>query len=515
MPPCPTLVIAGTHSGSGKTSLSLAMTRALVRRGVTVQTFKTGPDFLDPTYLALASGRPCHNLDGWMAGREGVCGLFARAAGDADVAIVEGVMGLFDGADAAGNAGSTAEIAHWLDAPVLLVVHVHGMGHSLAALVQGFVQFDPGLRFAGVIANHCGSDRHTAWLADALKAAGLPPLVGAIPRGAFPELPSRHLGLVTADARLLSERVLNTLADALERHCPLDALLPPGLFPGLEKPEAAGADSSGEAGTAPDGKGATAARHRRSFEQTALFPEEAAADGRAGAPAQSAAQQGPLSGSRSARLKIGVALDAAFHFYYQDLFARLAEAGGDAVFFSPLADRRLPEGICALYLGGGYPEAHAEALAANRAMIEAIRDHAAAGKPLYAECGGLMYLSRGLMTTDGRFHSFLGILPARTRMLARKKALGYVEVTLKADSLWGRCGDLFRGHEFHYSELADDPAAADPEWQRVYEIRRRRAETVEAEGFQKGAVLASYTHLYYATQPAAIGHFLNHCGGKS
>ena len=223
---CPTLVIAGTHSGAGKTSLTLALTRALARRGFAVQTFKTGPDFLDPTYLSLASGRPCHNLDGWMAGEEQVRSLFARATADADCAVVEGVMGLFDGADAESDTGSTAEIARWLDAPILLVVNVHGMGRSVAALVKGFVSFAPDLRFAGIVANHCGSKRHAAWIADALKAAGLPPLVGAIPRGAFPTLASRHLGLVTADGEQLSEATLDALADALEDHVDVKTFLP-------------------------------------------------------------------------------------------------------------------------------------------------------------------------------------------------------------------------------------------------------------------------------------------------
>jgi cobyrinic acid a,c-diamide synthase len=442
---CPTLVIAGTHSGSGKTSLTLALIRMLTRRGLAVQTFKAGPDFLDPTYLALASGRPCYNLDGWMLGKEHVCRLFERAAADADYALVEGVMGLYDGADTATDEGSTAQIARWLGAPVLLVASVHGMGRSVAALVKGFVDFAADLRFAGVVANHCGSERHADWLADSLRAAGLPPLVGGIPRGAFPELASRHLGLFTADQRLLTETVLDALADALE----------PVFSPAV--------------GTMEIGAGLR-------------------------------------------RLRIGVARDPAFHFYYQDLFDALAAAGCETVFFSPLTDRRLPERISGLYLGGGYPEAHAAALAANGDLLAAIRDYAASGKPLYAECGGLMYLSRGLLTQDGSFHSFLGILPSRTRMLSAKKALGYVEVTLTADSLWGRWGDIFRGHEFHYSELTDDPAA-DPSWRTVYSLKRRRSETVEKEGYQKGAVLASYTHLAYAARPAAIEHFLNHCGG--
>jgi cobyrinic acid a,c-diamide synthase len=462
MPRCPILVIAGTHSGSGKTSLALALTHALTRRGLAVQTFKVGPDFLDPTYLALASGRPCYNLDGWMAGREHVCRLFERAVADADIALVEGVMGLFDGADTAGPEGSTAEIARWLDAPILLVANVHGMARSLAALVRGFATFEPGLRIRGVVANHCGSERHAEWLADALRAADLPPLVGAIPRGAFPQLASRHLGLVTADERHLPEVVLDTLANALEQHLSLET-----LFPGWVKEKA--------------------------------IPSSPAA-GKAGVP------------GFPARLRIGAARDAAFHFYYRDLFDTLAAAGCETVFFSPLSDRRLPEGISGLYLGGGYPEAHAEALAANGEILAAIREYAASGKPLYAECGGLMYLSRGLLEAGGRFHPFLGILPARTRMLDGKKALGYVEITLTADSLWGRCGDVFRGHEFHYSELIDDPVA-DPAWRTVYTLRRRRSEAAEAEGFQKEAILASYTHLYYASLPAAIDHFIARCGG--
>ena len=504
---CPTLVIAGTHSGSGKTSLTLALTRALTRRGLAVQTFKVGPDFLDPTYLALASGRPCYNLDGWMAGKEHVCRLFERAAADADCALVEGVMGLFDGADTATDEGSTAQIARWLGVPVLLVVNVHGMGRSVAALVQGFVHFEADLRFAGVVANHCGSERHAAWLADSLRAAGLPPLVGAIPRGAFPTLTSRHLGLVTADERLLPDAILDTLANALERHISIETLFPDlpakrttsiPLSPDTGRREVAVSSVRAEATQQPP-------------QQESLFPEwskEEMAASLAAAPAIGLKKVGAGAG----RIRIGVARDSAFHFYYEDLFDALAASGCETVFFSPLSDRRLPERISGLYFGGGYPEAHAAVLAANGEMLAKIREYAVSGKPLYAECGGLMYLSRGILDADGRFHSFLGILPARTRMLAARKALGYVEVTLTADSLWGRCGDVFRGHEFHYSGSSHDPAA-DPSWRTVYALKRRRSETVEKEGFQKGAVLASYTHLAYAARPASIDHFLNCCGG--
>ena len=501
---CPTLVIAGAHSGAGKTSLALALARSLARRGLRVQTFKAGPDFLDPTYLALASGRPCYNLDGWMAGREHVCRLFERATADADCALVEGVMGLFDGADAESDAGSTAEIARWLGAPIVLIVGVHGMARSLAALVKGFVGFDPALRIAGVIANHSGSERHAAWLSASLKAAGLPPLLGALPRGAFPELASRHLGLVTADENLLPEAVLDSLADALERHVSPEALFPELLAkstpPPLESPLPA--EMQEAAATFPVKK----------LEKAPYFSRENKAQPPSPFPPSVAAPAREKDRPRT-RLKIGVAQDAAFHFYYRDLFDALAAAGCETVFFSPLSDRRLPEGISGLYLGGGYPEAHAAALSANGEILASLRAYADSGRPLYAECGGLMYLSEGL-EAGGRFHPFLGILPARTRMLGGKKALGYVEVALTGDSLWGRRGDIFRGHEFHYSELTGDPAA-DPAWRTVYALRRQRSTAVDAEGFQKGAILASYTHLYYAARPAAIEHFLNRCEGES
>ncbi|MDD5099811.1 MAG: cobyrinate a,c-diamide synthase [Syntrophales bacterium] len=464
MSSCPTLVIAGTHSGAGKTSFALALTRALARRGRKVQTFKVGPDFLDPTYLALASGRPCYNLDGWMAGRAYCRRLFAEAAADVDHALVEGAMGLFDGAETGGDAGSTAEIARLLDAPIVLIANVHGMGRSFAALVKGYTTFEAGLRFAGVVANRCGSERHAGWLSDALRAAGLPPLLGAIPRGAFPELASRHLGLVTADRRRLPDSLLDDLADALERCLPMETLFPEP-DPGERSEKKRAIPTIGKPGST----------------------------------------QSPI------RLRVGVARDAAFHFYYSDLLDALAAAGCEILFFSPLVDRILPEGISGLYLGGGYPELHAAELAANGEMLGAIRAFAASGRPLYAECGGLMYLARGI-EANGCFYPLVGLLPARTRMLAARKALGYVEVALTEDSLWGSRGDILRGHEFHYSELVDDPIS-DPAWRKVYALRRRRADRIEAEGYQNGAILASYVHLHHASRPAAVARFLERCGG--
>lgn len=457
----PRIIIAGTQSGTGKTCLSLALVASLKRRGLRIQTFKIGPDFLDPSYLTVASGRPCYNLDGWMTRKEYVLGLFGRTTKDADIAVIEGVMGLFDGSDPGNSEGSTAEMARWLDAPVLLVVNVHGMARSLSAVVKGCVEFEGDLKIAGIIANHSGSDHHKDWLIQSLKSSSLPPLLGAIPRGAFPTLPSRHLGLITADSQNLPPKILEELAVVLEQHISVDAILriaknaPPLSF------------------TEPD-------REVR---------------------------------PRSKRVSIGVACDRAFHFYYPDNLDELNLRGCDLILFSPLQDRKLPEEMDALYFGGGYPEEYAETLAENREIQEAVRQFARRGLPLYAECGGLMYLTQGIETTQGKRYPMVGLLPVWSRMLNRLKSLGYVEVTLTHNSLWGERGAVLRGHEFHYSELAGPPQD-NPLWTPVYRIKRRRSEKIFAEGFQQKNILASYVHLHWASQPQTIQTFVNHCGAE-
>ena len=458
----PRLVMAGTHSGVGKTSLTLALTAALRQRGLKVQTFKVGPDFLDPTYLSRASGRPCYNLDGWMTHREYVEDLFQRASSDADLAVIEGVMGLFDGADPQTSEGSTAEIARWLEAPVFLIANAHGQARSLAPLVKGFAQFEAGVRIEGVIANQCGSDRHRDWLKTSLEAAELPPLVGAVSRGALPTLPSRHLGLVTADAQRLSSAVLERLASVFEKQVSLEAMIQ-------------------KAQNSP----ARRVKKKNSFIKT---------PGRA--------------------LRLGYAWDEAFHFYYPDNLDILREGGAELVPFSPLKDNRLPQGLDGLYLGGGYPEEYARDLSENQTLMEDIRTLAAAGRPIYGECGGLMYLSQGIETQDGDRKPLVGLLPVWTRMRSRLKTLGYVEVTAKAPSFLGPVGTVLRGHEFHYSELMADPCQ-DQKWQAVYEVRRRRSEAVFAEGYQKGNLLASYVHLHWAGRPAAVKAFINQLSVRS
>lgn len=458
--PCPRIIIGGTHSGLGKTALTLALVAAFRRRGYRVQTFKVGPDFLDPSYLAVASGRPCYNLDGWMMGRKYVENLVARVTADADIAVIEGAMGLFDGAKTNSLKGSTAEIAAWLRVPVVLVADARGVARSLAATVKGYATFDRRVKVGGVIANRCGSKNHALLLKQALQAASLPSLMAAIPWGVLPKLPGRHSAPVTADGKNISPQILEKLADVFEQHALWEEFLH-------------------LAGTAP-----LLSAHAQ-VKQT--LPQ---------------------------RVRLGVAYDAAFHFYYQDFFDELEFRGCELVRFSPVSDGCLPDGLDALYFGGGHPEEMAAALSKNTAMRSAVKQFAQSGRPVYAECGGLMYLCLSLEKADGTVHPMAGLLPAKTRMHHRIQSLAYTEVFLKEDSLWGKRGSMARGHEFHYSQILAGSDGLDG-WCSVYSAKKSRAAVPEEEGFQKGRVLASYVHLHLASRPALLEYFVKTCEGGS
>ncbi|WP_437610185.1 cobyrinate a,c-diamide synthase [Sorangium sp. So ce834] len=470
-PAIPRLVIAGTASGVGKTTATVAIARALRARGLRVALFKCGPDYLDPTYHGRAVGGTSHNLDGWMMGRDAVLSTFAAEAAGADVALIEGVMGLFDGASPTGEEGSTAEVAKWLEAPVALVVDASGMARSVAALVQGFAGFDPALRVAAVVCNQVGSRGHLDILRQA-QAQRSPPVIGGLPRDEAQRFPERHLGLRTADEAAIPEERFDRWGALAEAWIGLDALL-----------EIA--------------RGAPA------------LP--AASDAKAApAGAAAAAEAAPR------RARIGVAFDEAFHFYYADNLRRLEAAGAELVRFSPIRDARLPD-VDALYLGGGYPEAHAERLTENAALRAEIRAFAGRGGPIYAECGGLMYLTEAIRTLDGRAHPMVGLVPAEAVMCEKLQALGYVEVETQARTILGGAGLRFRGHQFRYSELrpaapaspppspaaqAPSPAAQAPlPIEHAYSVRRRRGGQVAREGYLAQNVLASYVHAHWASNP--------------
>ncbi len=312
----PRLVVAGTASGIGKTSVMVGLTRALRQRGLRVAVFKCGPDYLDPTYHVRASGSTCHNLDGWMMGCDAVVDTFLRACEGADIALIEGVMGLFDGASPTTEEGSTAEIAKWLDAPVMLVVDVSGMARTVAAIARGVAAFDPELRLAGIFCNRVGSRGHLDILRRALSDL---PVLGGLPNEPALTFPERHLGLRTADEQAVPDSILSELGRVTGEWCDLDAIL-------------------------------TVAR---------------------AAPLVSCQLSAKADAASSSRCRIGVAFDEAFHFYYEYNLHLLKSLGAELVYFSPISDRRLPD-VNGLYIGGGYPEIHAEALSANVSMREQI-----------------------------------------------------------------------------------------------------------------------------------------------
>lgn len=449
---CRGLVIAGVHSGVGKTTVALGLMAAFRRRGRKVQPFKVGPDFIDPGHHGQAAGRVAANLDGWMLRRAENMAIFQRNCRAADVALVEGVMGLFDGYDGTSEAGSTAQMAKWLDLPVVLVVDARSMARSAGALVHGFATFDPQLTLAGVIFNRVGSERHLSYLRQALTQVPGIPCLGGLPRQQELEIPERHLGLVTSDEHPLDGEYFQRLADLLEAHLDLEAIW--DLMP--------------------------------------LIPE---------------GKEDPPQGEVRPRIRLGVARDQAFCFYYAENFRYLRRFGAELVEFSPLHDRCLPADLDGLYLGGGYPEVFADRLSANIPMREAIKRSASAGMPIYGECGGLMYLGEGLTTLTGERRPMAGVLPVEVKMLPRLKALGYRLVTFKEDCLLGPAGSQARGHEYHYSTIV----AAAPGLKKVYDLAARDGEAGGLEGYKRYRTLASYVHLHFGSNPDLARHLVASC----
>ena len=448
----PRLVIAGTSSNVGKTTVMVGLVRALRMRGLRVAVFKCGPDYLDPTYHVRTAGVPCHNLDGWMMGREAVVATFARASQGADIALLEGVMGLFDGASPTGEEGSTAEVAKWLQAPVLLVCDAAGIARSIAALARGFATFDADLQMAGIICNRIGSRAHLDLLRKA--TSGISPVMGGLPNETALAFPDRHLGLHTADRAAVPENVLAAWGDRVNEWCNVDAIL---------------------------------------------------ALARAAPLLQEIPTVERMIGEEGGRCRIGLAFDEAFHFYYEDNLRRLESLGAELVRFSPIRDSHLPD-VDGLYFGGGYPEVHADALSENTSMRNDVAAFAEAKGPIYGECGGLMYLSRGIRTIDGRLHAMAGLIPGEAEMRDCLQALGYVEVETQEVTMLGQPGLRFRGHQFRYSDFRLHGEA-----ECVYTVRRRRGGEVLREGYRMGNTLVSYVHAHWASNPLVAQGFVHTC----
>ena len=437
--------LSAPHSGGGKTTIALALMRAFRERGMRVQGFKCGPDYIDPSFHRQASGRISPNLDTWMMGSKGVRSVWHRHTHDADLGICEGVMGLFDSRNPGDMEGSTADCALTLDIPVFLIVQAKGMAGSIAPLAAGFRDFHPHIRIVGIIANGIGSRKHAQLLKDALEQEGLPPLVGAFPFNKEWTMPERQLGLVPAEECAHQESWFDTIAQAAEEWIDLDAILE---------------------------------LSRKTKD----------------------AHHSPITEQKSPLKRLGIARDEAFRFYYDDNLECLKNKGWELVEFSPIRDTALPENLDALYLGGGYPEIFVRELSENSGMKAAIRTFADSGRDIFAECGGYMYLGKTLITTDGREHPMCGIINGTSRMGAKLRSLGYREATLKNTSLpWELPTPTLRGHEFHWSEME-----LHENYPPLYSYTNRNGEMSQG-GICHGNIKAGYIHLYWAHIPKKMG----------
>jgi cobyrinic acid a,c-diamide synthase len=450
------LLIAGTASGVGKTTVSLALMAALRRRGLVVQPFKCGPDFLDTGHHTRICGRTARNLDTWMLSKEANEDVLRDAAQGADVVVAEGMMGLFDGKSGSSDAGSSAEIAKLLSLPVVLVVDAAKSARSIAAVVLGFELFDPQLQFAGVILNRVASERHYEMLRAAIQSSCKAKILGWLPREPKIAIPERHLGLLGAEQIAAGGETaivvqIDELATLAEQYFDMDGLL------------------ELECGLTASNRG-----HKD----------------------YSIAEDAPS-------VRIGVASDLAFSFYYEDNLDLLRELGAEIICFSPMNDIHLPHGLDAIYFGGGYPELYAERLSGNRQMLDSMRDFAESGKPVYAECGGMIYLSQNLTDADGKLHPMAGLLPLSMEMTGKLVQFGYVTVEFIEDCLLGPKGTVIRGHSFHYSRIASRS-----EIETRYRVQYSMSGKEEREGFHCENILASYIHLHFRANPTVAESFI-------
>jgi cobyrinic acid a,c-diamide synthase len=441
------LIIAGTHSGCGKTTVTLGLLAALKKKGLEVQPFKAGPDFIDTGLHRLITGRPSRNLDLWMCGQRAAVECFKKHAEYADISVIEGVMGMYDGEF------STAMLASTLGTPVILVVDGYGMAESAGAVVKGFACE----LLAGVIFNRVASDSHFKRLKDSVQNV---PVLGYLPRDLDFEIPHRHLGLVVAEEAPLAYDGIDKLADTVIEHIDLDLLLK------------------------------MAGRHGNAETQRRL---------------ETTKRQNP----GEEKLKIAVAYDRSFCFYYEDNLDLLRQAGAEVIFFSPLSGPQIPADADAVYIGGGYPELYAETLSRNSTMLASVYAWAQSGKPLYAECGGLMYLSQGIYDFNGSFFKMAGVFPFETQMSERGLQLGYREIMLGGDCILGKKGEIIRGHEFHYSHIVNSEKS-----NRIYTVRNRAGKPLPDEGYRLNRTLASYVHLHFACNSAIADSFIKYIKEK-
>ncbi|HKM49918.1 MAG TPA: cobyrinate a,c-diamide synthase [Candidatus Bathyarchaeia archaeon] len=451
----PRVVIASPHSGAGKTTVAVGLMNAFASRGLRVQPFKVGPDFIDPSYHTAATKVYSKNLDTWLTSREIVREIFVKSSRMCDLAIIEGVMGLFDGAKGSDDSASTAEVGRILNAPVILVVDVSRMAGSSAALVHGFKTFDKTLKVKGVILNQVKSQKHLDLTKEAIERSGVR-VLGALPSMAPISMPSRHLGLIPALEHDSLADFLAGLREFIVNHLELDQIL------------------------------------------------EIAND----ADELEVKEEDPQSPTKAkAMTRVGIAYDEAFNFYYRDNIELLEANGAEVVPFSPIHDSSLPSNLDGIFLGGGFPEVYAKQLEENVQMRGSIKKAVEDDMPVYAECGGLMYLVKSMLDLNGCRRRMVGILSGETIMGAKLRSLNYSLAYVARKNLLSNVGFTLHGHEYHYSEIEDVPADA----KFAYEMKIGKGISGRCDGWMQHNLLASYMHIHFAYDPQIARNFVDAC----
>ncbi len=455
----PRVVIAGDRSSAGKTTVCIGLLGALRERGLEVQGFKVGLDYIDPGFHTLVSGRPSRNLDGFLMSPEVVKEIFIRGSKGADIAVIEGVRGLYEGLNYSDDVGSTAQIAKILHCPVILVIDAGSITRSVAALVNGYKSFDPEVQISGVILNNIGSERHGEKAQKAVEKYCGVKVIGKIPRKSDLKISMRHLGLITATECKKSgggfNSVLDKIKNSVHENVDIKAFL----------------DVANSA-------------HALKAPVSRIFHAK-------------------IGRSEEAKVRIAVAFDEAFNFYYQDTLDLLALDGAELVYFSPMNDKKFPDGVDAVYIGGGFPELYGDELSSNTQMLDAVKDFYDQYGVIYAECGGLMYLMEQLEYQSNCFE-MCGVIKGSVRF-GEKRVVNYVEGEFQKDCILGKKGEWFKGHEFHHSKiLLEDPANTDF----AYKILRGKGITDGLDGIILKNCLASFAHLHAASYAGFAENFV-------
>ncbi len=449
----PRVMIAGTNSGVGKTTVTLGIMSALVKRGMMVQGFKSGPDYIDPSHHNLVTGNASRNLDTWIMGNEVCRELFERSAIKADISVIEGVMGLYDGSIDSTGLGSSAHLAKVLKTPVILVINAKGMAQSAGAMVLGYKEYDKGVSLAGVILNNVASQSHYDYVKKSVEETCSIPVLGYLQKDKENTIQERHLGLIPSAENKSPSILYERLGQMVLKTVDIDKLL-------------------GVANSADDFP-----KHKKT-----IFQEN----------------------NRTFDVKIAVAKDEAFCFYYQDDIELLESLGAKIRFFSPLNDERIPDDVDGLFIGGGFPELYADGLMKNTIMRNAILDAAGQGTVIYGECGGMMYLLEKIIDTEGRPFKMCGVLEGTSKMENKRQGLGYVSVNALCDNPLCKKGDIFRAHEFHWSRLLDVPE----ETVFIFEKRKSNGSQCGFDGIYKDNIIASYTHVHFSSNPKLAHNLL-------